>query len=283
METDKIYNEDCIRGLKGLPDNSVNLIIADPPYGVSNKGKFEIPEKNYYRVNESWDIDVDKLTKSFIKESYRVLKDGGAIYITASFHNLRLCWDALEKEGFTFRNNLIFAKTNAMPIKFAKQIGVYAYSHEYALYFTKGKTKTFNYEKLKRINGDNQCRDFVIITMNDRASNKGKHKHPTMKPLELIKLFVMASSNEGDIVLDPFMGSGTTAIACKQLDRKYVGFEIDPEYYKYATDRLKQGTMTGFFKTKSSNEDFPTERIISVKREILEISPNPKSEILDFV
>ena len=234
----KIIQGDYLEIMKDIPDDSIDMILTDPPYGVSEKGVFETPEKNYKRVYEEWDIDVEELTKKFIKESYRVLKNGGAIYITCSFHNLRLCWDALEKEGFTFRNNFVFAKTNAMPIKFAKQIGIYAYSYENALYFTKGVTKTFNYNYLKAINGGKQFRDFMVITNRDRSSRFGKHLHPCEKPLPVFELFIHASSNKDDIILDPFIGSGTTAVACKKLNRKFIGIEINPEYCKIAKKRL---------------------------------------------
>ena len=154
------------------------------------------------------------------------------------FSYLRLCWDALEKEGFTFRNNFVFAKTNAMPIKFAKQLGIYAYSHEYALYFTKGATKTFNYDYLKAVNSGKQFRDFRVITNRDRDSQYGKHPHPCEKPLPLFELFVHASSNKNDIVLDPFVGSGTTAVACKKLNRKFIGIDINEKYCNIARKRV---------------------------------------------
>jgi len=241
MKLDVIYNEDCIEGMqKYIPNNSIDLIITDPPYGISKKGKFEIPEKRYKRIYEKWDTDIEDITRRSIKECYRVLKEGSCIYVFASFHNLRLVWDALENAGFIFRNNIVIIKTNAMPIKFAMHIGVYAYSHVYVLYFSKGAVKTFNYKLMKEINGGKQMRDYKIITIKDRASNKGKHKHPSIKDLSLIKSFIIASSKKGDVVLDPFLGSGTTAIGCAQLERHYIGFENKLEYYNLAQKSLSE-------------------------------------------
>lgn len=236
----KIICDDCLNILKEIPDESIDLIVTDPPYNVSNKGKFEIKEKQYKRICEEWDVftkeEYLKFTIQWLKECNRVLKNGGAIYVTGAFHNIFDTFIIMRDEiNFTFRNFITWFKPNAMPIKFAKNIGCFAYSCEYICYFSKGKVKTFNYDLLKEINGGKQMRDIIQLSI---SQNK-KIKHPSKKPLELIELFIKASSNEGDVVLDPFIGSGTTAVACKKLNRNYIGIEKNENYYQIANERIE--------------------------------------------
>ena len=122
-----------------------------------------------------------------------------------------------------------------MPIKFAKQIGCYAYSCEYILYITKGKCKVFNYDQLKKMNQGNQMRDMWSI----KTCQDTKSGHPTQKPLQLLERIILASSNENELVLDPFLGSGTTAVACKRSKRNYIGIEINPKYCEMAQQRIE--------------------------------------------
>ena len=228
-----IIQGDCLEVLKTFPDKSVDLIFADEPYKISDKGKFEIKEKSYKRVNVEWDKAI--IDRIWVDECARILKDGGAFYATGTFHNIFSLRDRFESNSsLTFRNFITWFKPNAMPFKFACLIGLYAYSCEYVLYYTKGKTKTFNYHELVNMNNGNQMRDLWII----KTRQDTKTGHPTQKPEALLSRIIQANSNKGDVVLDPFMGSGTTAIEAKRLGRHFIGIELNPEYVKIANKRL---------------------------------------------
>jgi len=230
---DTIIQGDCLEVLKTFPDKSVDLIFADEPYKISDKGKFEIKEKSYKRVNVEWDKKL--VDRMWVDECARILKDGGAFYATGTFHNIFSLRDRFESNSYlTFRNFITWFKPNAMPIKFAKQVGIFAYSCEYVLYFSKGKPKTFNYDLLKDINNGNQMRDLWVI----RTGQDKKTGHPTQKPKELLRRIILASTNEGELVLDPFVGSGTSVVVAKELKRHFVGIDINPFYVKMTEDRL---------------------------------------------
>jgi DNA modification methylase len=126
-----------------------------------------------------------------------------------------------------------------MPIKYAKQLGIFAFSCEYILYYSKGKPLNFQYKKLKAQNSGKQQRDFIILN----TCEDSKTGHPSQKPLKLMRKFVIASSKEGDIILDPFAGSGTTLVASKQLNRRFIGIEKEEEYILMAKNRLKQTNL----------------------------------------
>lgn len=228
-----IIHGDCLEIMKQMPDKSVDLVVADPPYGISAKGRFDIPEKHYYRVNQEWDMT--QPTPEWMKEVERILKDGSCVYITGTSHNIFDVRNYLESETeLKFQNFITWFKPNAMPIKFAKNRGVWAYSCEYILYYSKGKVKTFNYDDLKQSNGGKQHRDLITL----KTCQDDKTGHPTQKPLRLFRKLVMASSKEGDLVVDPFCGSGTTGVVCRELKRQFIGIELNPEYVEMAKQRL---------------------------------------------
>ena len=242
---DKVICGDCFKILKSMPTDIIDLIFADPPYGISKKGRFEIPEKNYKRIFTEWDMKEPDY--KWIDECLRILKKGRAIYISGTHHNIfKIRQYIIEKYSENWIRNIItWFKPNAMPIKFAKQIGCYAYSCEYILYITKGKCLFFNYDELKKINKGNQMRDMWEIVVGQ--DNRGRNPyHPTQKPLELLKRIIIASSKKNEIILDPFLGSGTTAVASKELNRQFIGIEINPEYCQ-KSDRRLINTMESLF------------------------------------
>lgn len=236
LELNKIYCMDCLEGLKLIPDNSIDLAFADPPYGIDGAG-FEIPEKNYKRIDAEWDkVEPDYI---WIDEAIRTMKDGSAIYITGTHHNIFNIKNYLDtKEEMIFKNFITWYKPNSMPINLANQMGVWAYSCEYILYYSKGRPKNFQYDALKELNNGVQQRDFIQCYKREETID-----HPSPKPLRILRKILTASSKKGDTVLDPFMGSGTTAVACKQLQRNFIGFELSQKYVDIANRRLQQDTL----------------------------------------
>jgi len=237
LELNKIHCMDCLEGLKLIDNESVDLVFADPPYGINGAGS-EIPEKNYKRIGAEW----DKVEPNYVwmDEAIRTLKDGGAIYITGTHHNIFNVKNYLDgKEQMIFKNFITWYKPNVMPIKMAKMMGIWAYSCEYILYYSKGKPKNFQYDDLKQLNNGIQHRDIIM----SNTCEDDKAGHPSQKPLRILRKIVTASSKENDLVLDPFMGSGTTAVACKQLRRNFIGFELSQKYVDIANKRLSQETI----------------------------------------
>jgi len=219
MRTNVVYQGDCIQGLKLLPDKSVDCIITDPPY---NLGKAE------------WDKNILDLLDSCAKECSRLLKDSGLMLWFVPTRYSMIINNIIEKY-IPYKWTFVWVSPNKMSpadIGFSKMTLVFIYS----------KSKIFK-----------NMPDIKILNWSPTFNLKEGH-HPTPKPIQLINYIVKNVSNESDIVLDPFMGSGTTALACKQLNRRWVGFEISPEYCKIIKKRLSQKVMTGFFET-SLNSD----------------------------
>ncbi len=246
METNKIYCMDCLEGLKQLPDESVDLVLTDPPYNISklndNRDKSKLNSPIMRRESPliydfgDWDNKTREefleFTQLWLSECCRVLKDGGTII---SFFNKEdisfLGWTSKEF-GIRTRTILSWHKTNPVP-SFRKVN--YLSACEFLWVGSKGdKSWTFNFKQQKEMHN-------FFETPN--KSYYGETKHPTEKPLSLIKELIEIHSNPQDIVLDPFMGSGTTAVACKQLNRKFIGFEISKEYCDIANKRLAQKTI----------------------------------------
>jgi len=254
MKTNIIYNGDCIKILndKILP-GSVSLIFADPPYNLSGNGlkwKGNKTGGDWYMVDEKWDKMPEKkyfkFTQDWIKASYRVLKEGGSIYISCTYHNIGEILVVLKKTGFKINNIITWQKTNAMP-NMTKRL--FTHSTEFIVWAVKGKGWVFNYEDLKKLNPERQkngslkqMRDvwqFPLVQGKERLRGKdGRALHPTQKPEEMLKRIVLASSKEDDVVLDPFLGSGTTAVVAHRLGRKWIGIEKEKSYIKAAQYRM---------------------------------------------
>lgn len=231
-QVDRIYLRDAIAAMKVLPDESVDLIVTDPPYNIASKSRRTILKNRFITTAESfgsWDImhpfDHELLILQVISEAYRTLKQGGRFYLfTARQDNGYYVRKAVER-GFTYRNQIAVVKTPAMLSLFKN---AWRSGFDVCMYLTKGRVGAFNFP------GHAEAVNVY------RHSIRHKHsEHPTEKPLELIKRFVSVSSNPGDLVLDPFMGSGTTAVACRALGRRFIGFEINLEYVKMARARLR--------------------------------------------
>ncbi len=254
MKINSIYLDNCENVLEKLIDeNSVSLVFADPPYNLSGNGlslKGNKTGGDWYMVNEDWDKMSDEqyysFTVSWIKKCKRVLKENGSIYISCTFHNISEIISALKANNFKINNVITWQKTNAMP-SLTKRI--FTHSTEFIIWAVKGKNWIFNYEELKVINPERQLdgslkqmRDVWAIPISQGVERikgeNGRALHPTQKPEELLRRIIIASSNEGDIVLDPFLGSGTTVVVAKKLKRNFIGIEKNEIYFRAAEKRL---------------------------------------------
>lgn len=258
MKENIIYNGDCIEVLiKNIDKNSIDLIFADPPYNLSGNGlkwKGNKTGGDWYMVNEHWDKmtapEYLQFTRKWIGACHKVLKDAGSIYIACSYHNIGEVMIVLKQLDFKINNIITWYKTNAMPNMTRR---VFTHSTEFVVWAVKNSGWTFNYEKIKKINPERQkngeekqMRDLwemPLVQGKERVRGKdGKALHPTQKPEEMLKRIILASSNEDDIVLDPFLGSGTTAVVAKRYNRKWIGIEKEKKYVDIANDRLKSMT-----------------------------------------
>jgi DNA modification methylase len=234
VKLNTIENKDCLEYLKTIPDNYVDLVVIDPPYNVSQKQNINYKKLNIIKNFGDWDYGFDPIP--VLKEIKRVLKDKGQIYVFCATKQIPIYINIFEKEWY-FRNLLVWYKTNPAP-RLSKTNFVFA--NEYIIYAINEKGRpsesTFNFQSHTEMHN-------TIITSalqgKERLKNeKGKTAHPTQKPLSILKKLISISSNKGDIVLDCFMGVGSTAVACKELNRRFIGCELDEEYYRLTKERL---------------------------------------------
>ena len=239
----KLINNDTIETLKQFEDKKFNMIFADPPYFLSNDG-ITCSGGKMVSVNKGeWDTgktlkEKHEFNKSWIKECYRVLNDDGTIWISGTLHNIYSIGMALEEEGFKILNNITWQKTNPPPNLACK---TFTHSTETILWAKKDLPKVkhkFNYDLMKKINDDKQMKDVWTTTLT-KPSEKKCGKHPTQKPLEILERVVLASTDENDLILDPFCGSSTTGIAATKLNRNYIGIDNSEENLKLSIRRYK--------------------------------------------
>lgn len=219
----KIHCADCLEFMKDIPDNLIDLIVADTPYNISKKNNFATMERyNQYKGMDfgEWDKGFDQV--AWLKIAINKMKNPSSILIFNSWQNLKLISDELERLGLSTKRVLIIRKTNPMPVNRDR---LFTNSFEFCLWATKGKGWTFN-------------REGHFETGYFKCKNNGVTKHPTEKNIDVIKRLVKILSNENDLILDPFIGSGTTAVSCKSLGRKYIGIELSPEYCDIARRRV---------------------------------------------
>ncbi len=243
-----IIKGDCIEGLKKIPDGSVDLIFADPPYYMQTEGELKRAEGTKFAgVEDEWDkfssfSEYDQFCFRWLKECQRVLKKDGSIWVIGSFQNIYRVGYIMQELGFWILNDMIWSKPNPVPNFTGSR---FTNAHETMLWCSrdrKGKP-TFNYKTMKHLNGDKQDRsvwNIGICIGNERIKGEdGKKAHSTQKPSELLRKVILSSSRVGDTVLDPFMGSGTTAFVAKTLGRNFIGFEREDKYIKVANKRLQ--------------------------------------------
>ncbi len=256
MKLNHIYTGDCLEVLaKEIPDGAVDMVYADPPYNAS-KTKLTLLNNGtggpFHKINEGWDQysngDYWELTRHWIGEVYRVLKPGGSLYVSCSMHNLGEVLVAGKAHEFKMNNVIVWHKANAMP-SITKR--TFTHTTEYVCWFVKGKKWTYNYGQMKSFNPEHsktgdpkQMPDYIRLPLVQGAerlrNGNGRALHPTQKPEKLLEMVITASSNPRDIVLDPFMGSGTTAVAAAKLGREWIGIEKEMKYVKAARARVRR-------------------------------------------
>ncbi len=252
----RIYNGDCIDILKKLPEKSANLIFADPPYNLQLKQELYRPNQTKVDgVDDDWDKfstneEYDKFTKDWLSACQKVMADDATIWVIGSYHNIFRVGKIMMDLGFWILNDVQWYKTNPMPnfrgVRFtnATETLIWAKKSE------KQKKYTFNHQTMKQLNGGKQMTSvwqIPLCTGNERIKNEqGKKAHSTQKPEELLKRVILSSSSEGNLVLDPFSGSGTTCAVAKKLNRKSVGIEKEEKYIKISKKRLEDIEQNNF-------------------------------------
>jgi len=243
----KIINGDSLKELKKIPDESFDLIFADPPYNLQLRNQLIRPDRSKVdAVNDKWDQFksfkiYDDFTFNWLKECKRVLKKNGTIWVIGSYHNIFRVGAKIQDLGFWILNDVIWNKNNPMPNFRGTR---FTNAHETLIWASKDKNSkyTFNYQSLKCLNDDLQMRStwsLPICSGKERLRDKGKKVHSTQKPESLLHRVILASSNKNDFILDPFLGSGTTAVVSKKLGRIFYGIEREKTYFEAANKRLK--------------------------------------------
>ncbi|HEV2531303.1 site-specific DNA-methyltransferase [Phenylobacterium sp.] len=248
VSVDTIIQGECLAELKKLPDGSVDLVFADPPYNLQLGGDLLRPDNSKVdAVDDHWDqFDsfeaYDAFTRAWLKECHRVLKPNGAIWVIGSYHNIFRVGAALQDLGFWILNDIVWRKSNPMPNFKGTR---FTNAHETLIWAAKGRGSrryTFNYDAMKMANDELQMRSdwtLPLCTGEERLKDAhGVKAHPTQKPEALLHRVILSSTKPGDIVLDPFFGTGTTGAAARRLGRRYVGIEREADYVKLAAERI---------------------------------------------
>ncbi len=270
---DQILVGDCIAQMNALPEKSVDLVFADPPYNLQLQGNLTRPDHSAVDgVDDAWDkfgsfADYDSFTRDWMTAARRVLKDDGALWVIGSYHNIFRVGTVLQDLGFWVLNDIVWRKANPMPNFRGKR---FTNAHETLIWASKSQKAKYHfaYEGLKAMNDDVQMRSdwtLPICSGGERVKGTdGKKAHPTQKPESLLYRILMASTEPGDVVLDPFLGSGTTAAMAKKLGRHFVGIERDETYAKVARTRLagitpfaENGMLEGLVSLKRQQPRIP--------------------------
>jgi modification methylase len=245
---DEIIVGDCIDGLNRLPAEAIDLVFADPPYNLQLEGVLSRPDQSVVdAVDDAWDkfasfADYDRFTRAWLTAIKRVMKPTATIFVIGSYHNIFRVGSIMQDLGFWILNDIVWHKANPMPNFRGRR---FTNAHETMIWAAKSadaKKYTFNYEALKAGNEDCQVRSdwfMPICSGAERLKDEGGRKlHPTQKPEAMLARILLAASQPGDIVLDPFFGSGTTGAAARRLGRFFVGFEREETYASAARDRI---------------------------------------------
>jgi site-specific DNA-methyltransferase (adenine-specific) len=246
LPLNQVIKGDCVEVLDTLPENSVDLIFADPPYNLQLQQELWRPDMTKVEaVNDEWDQfssfqEYDQFTHGWLVACRRVLKDTGTIWVIGSYHNIFRVGTAMQDLGYWILNDIIWLKTNPMPnfrgVRFTN-------AHETLIWASKSKGSkyTFNHHAMKSVNDELQMRsdwELPICSGAERLKIDGKKAHSTQKPEALLYRVILSASNPGDVVLDPFFGSGTTGAVAKKLHRHWIGIELDESYIGLARERI---------------------------------------------
>jgi len=244
----KIVNSNTLEVLKKIPNKTFDLVFVDPPYNLQIGKKLKRPDDSKVNgVNDKWDQfesfnNYDNFCKEWLTECKRILKDNGSIWVIGSYHNIFRIGYHIQNIGYWLLNDVIWKKNNPMPNFRGTR---FTNAHETLIWASKYKNSkyTFNYQSLKCLNDDLQVRSdwtLPICSGKERVKKNGKKVHSTQKPESLLHRILLASTNKGDFVFDPFLGTGTTAVVAKKMGRNYFGIEKEKKYFETAKQRLEK-------------------------------------------
>src|SRR3954454_19589473 len=248
LPLDTILQGDCIAEMARLPDKSVDMIFADPPYNLQLGGDLFRPEGSRVdAVDDDWDkfdslAAYDDFTRDWLDQARRILKDDGTIWVIGSYHNIYRVGSLLQDAEFWILNDIVWRKSNPMPNFRGTR---FTNAHETLLWCSKSEKAryTFNYRAMKALNDDLQMRsDWLLPICSGGGRVKGddgSKAHPTQKPEALLYRILLACTRPGDVVLDPFFGTGTTGAVARRLGRRWIGIEREPAYVKVARERIE--------------------------------------------
>jgi modification methylase len=247
LPLDEILVGDCIPILEALPAASLNMVFADPPYNLQLENELLRPNHSVVEgVDVAWDrfdgfADYDRFTSGWLSAARRVLKDDGTLWVIGSYHNIFRVGARLQDLGFWILNDVVWRKTNPMPNFRGRR---FTNAHETLIWCAKDKDAryTFNYAAMKALNDELQMRSDWLIPIcggGERLRDgAGRKAHPTQKPEALLHRVILAATKPGDVVLDPFFGTGTTGVVARRLGRRFIGIERDADYVAAARSRL---------------------------------------------
>jgi modification methylase len=254
LKLDQVIEGDCVARMNALPEGCADLVFADPPYNMQLRGDLHRPDQSKVdAVDDHWDqfgsfAEYDRFTHEWLTAARRVLKDTGSIWVIGSYHNIFRVGATLQDLGFWILNDVIWRKSNPMPNFRGKR---FTNAHETLIWATKNPKQqyTFNYEAMKALNDELQMRSdwtLPICSGHERIKGAdGQKAHSTQKPESLLHRVIVASTKPGDVILDPFFGSGTTGAVAKRLDRRFIGIEREKVYADVARARIAEVIPVG--------------------------------------
>ncbi|MBX9796774.1 DNA methyltransferase [Sphingomonas sp.] len=246
LPLDQLIMDDCIAAMRALPAASIDMIFADPPYNLQLGGDLHRPDGSMVdAVDDAWDkfdtfASYDRFTRDWLAEARRLLKPDGTLWVIGSYHNIFRVGTAVQDLGFWILNDIVWRKANPMPNFKGTR---FTNAHETLIWASMGEKAryTFNYRSMKTLNDELQMRsdwEFPICGGQERLKQNGVKVHPTQKPEALIYRVLLACTRPGDVVLDPFFGTGTTGAVAKRLGRRWIGIEREPGYCAAARERI---------------------------------------------
>ena len=263
----RIINGESLEILKKIPSKTFDLVFADPPYNMQIGEKLKRPDNSkVHGVNDKWDQFLnfkhyDEFSKEWLKECKRILKDNGSMWVIGTYHNIFRLGYHIQNLNYWILNDVIWRKNNPMPNFKGTR---FTNAHETLIWASKSKKSkyTFNYQSLKCLNDDLQMRsDWTLPICNgkERLKKNGKKIHSTQKPEALLHRIILATTNKGDLICDPFIGTGTSAVVAKKLGRKYFGIEKDKKYFGAANKRINQTKIIedNYLDTVENNKSKP--------------------------
>ena len=263
----RIINGDSLEVLKQIPSKTFDLVFADPPYNMQIGEKLKRPDNSkVHGVNDKWDQFLnfkhyDEFSKEWLKQCKRILKDNGSIWVIGTYHNIFRLGYHIQNLNYWILNDVIWRKNNPMPNFKGTR---FTNAHETLIWASKSKKSkyTFNYQSLKCLNDDLQMRsDWTLPICNgkERLKKNGKKIHSTQKPEALLHRIILATTNKGDLICDPFIGTGTSAVVAKKLGRKFFGIEKDKKYFSAANKRINSTKIIedNYLDTVENNKSKP--------------------------